>query len=38
MWNLLTAGSDFVSDSLLKFAESTGVAGFFTQMGGAAWP
>ena len=33
MWNLLTAGSDFVSDSLLKFAESTGVAGFFTQMG-----
>lgn len=33
MWSFLTAGSDFVSESLLKFAESTGIAGFFSSMG-----
>ena len=33
MWSFLTAGSDFVSESLLKFAESTGIAGVFSSMG-----
>ncbi|MDE7078068.1 MAG: sodium ion-translocating decarboxylase subunit beta, partial [Alistipes sp.] len=33
MLSFLTAGSDFVTESLLKFAESTGIAGFFSSMG-----
>ena len=33
MGNLLTASSDFVSESLLRFVESTGIVGFFSQMG-----
>ena len=29
----MTASSDFVSESLLRFVESTGIVGFFSQMG-----
>lgn len=33
MWTLLTSSSDFVWNSLRDFAGSTGIAGFFTELG-----
>ena len=33
MWNALTSSSNFVLESLETFAESTGVAGLFANMG-----
>ena len=33
MCTLLTSGSDFVWNSLRDFAGSTGIAGFFAEMG-----
>lgn len=33
MWTLLTSGNDFVWNSLRDFAGSTGLAGFFSEMG-----
>ena len=30
---LLTSNADFVGESLLKFVDSTGIAGFFSSMG-----
>ena len=33
MWTLLSSSSDFVGESLIRFGESTGLAGFFSAMG-----
>ena len=36
MWSALTSSSNFVLESLKTFVESTGIAGLFANMGGAA--
>ena len=33
MWTQLSSSSDFVGESLIRFGESTGLAGFFSAMG-----
>ena len=33
MWTLLSSSYDFVGESLLRFGESTGLAGFISAMG-----